>query len=212
MDTFQDRANYYHLLILLVFLLPSCGGSQDSSPVESQLSSPQVIGDSGNQVSNRITWGIWDVVFSDDHLSAEVKYDNSAAMHLNVVRWLEQVACSDCLKIENISVVDTHVVQVDFVVTHPLTSNLKFTGFDLRGIFISDADYTFPSSGRFIAWGEENPRLLHPDGYTHLFNPTDFPIDGSAPPLLRRPAPPGDARGRDRPQSPARSPAVTPDR
>jgi hypothetical protein len=96
-------------------------------------------------------------------------------MHLNVVRLLEVTPCKNCLTISNIKVVEPNVLEADLTLKHPFPGLLKYTGFDVRGIFISEANYTFPASGRKIAWGTDLPIVLNPDGYTQLFNPTEYP-------------------------------------
>jgi hypothetical protein len=77
------------------------------------------------------------------------------------------------------------VVIANLTLTHPFPGLIKYTGFDVRGIFISKADYAFAVSGRSIAWGLNVPVLLNPDGYTSLFNPTEFPNSGPLPPALK---------------------------
>jgi uncharacterized delta-60 repeat protein len=75
-------------------------------------------------------------------------------------------------------------VQCDFQLRHPYPGNLKLTGFDVRGVLVTDGDTLFPVSNRLVSLDGSNPTLIDPDGYTALFNPTEFP-SGSAPwPML----------------------------
>jgi len=161
-----------HFFILLaVAILTGCAGSGVQEPITP---SPPV----ANAVavaSNRHVWGLWDVRISADHQSVEVVPWRSADMHLNVVRLLEVTACHTCLTIENIHSTGPNELQADVRLQHPFPGLLKFTGFDVRGIFIAQTDFTFPVSGRKIAWGGDVPRMLDPDGYTSLFNPTEYP-------------------------------------
>ena len=61
------------------------------------------------------------------------------------------------------------------ILNHPYPGNLKLTGFDVRGVFITGSDFMFPVSGRTVASGDGIAHLLNPDGYTSLFNPVEFP-------------------------------------
>jgi hypothetical protein len=74
---------------------------------------------------------------------------------------------------------------VDVTLTHPFPGLLKYTGFDVRGIFISQADKKFDTVGKEIAWGDAVPRLLNYDGYTNLFNPEKFAPSPKEPPMFR---------------------------
>jgi hypothetical protein len=125
--------------------------------------------------TSRHLWGIWDVYISADRESAEAVPVRTSEMHINAVRLLEVAPCNTCLKIGNVHITGPKELSADLTITHPFPGLLKYTGFDVRGIFISQADYTFPSSGRKIALGDSVPRMLNPDGFTTLFNPTDFP-------------------------------------
>jgi len=107
----------------------------------------------------------------------------AAELHVNCVRLLEVAPCTDCLRVQNIQLLPDNVFQGDLVLRHPFASgNLKLSGFDVRAIFIGEADYTWPVSGRRMAVGDDVARLLNPDGYTSLFNPTEFPP--TSPPAL----------------------------
>jgi hypothetical protein len=125
--------------------------------------------------SNRHVWGLWEINISADHQSAEIVPARMGEMHLNVVRMLEVSPCKNCLTIENIHPAGANELEADLRLQHPYPGLLKYTGFDVRGIFIAQTDFTFPVSDRKIAWGDGVPRMLNPDGYTSLFNPTEYP-------------------------------------
>lgn len=164
---------------LAAILALGCANVGGASPVEPGNDPTGVAGlvDSRAQSSwrNRYLWGLWEVLVSPDHLSAETVPMRALGMHLNVVRLLEVTPCSDCLKIGNLQVYPPNELTADLTLIHPFPGNLKLTGFDVRGILISEGDYTFPVSGRSIALGDGVMRMLNADGYTSLFNPTEFP-------------------------------------
>jgi len=171
----------YLFVFLGAAILIGCAGSGAQEPI----APPASVAPAAASTSNRYVWGLWDVQISSDRQTAEVTPWRSADMHLNVVRLLEVTPCSTCLAIGNIHMVEPNVLEADLTLTHPFPGLLKFTGFDVRGIFISEANFTFPVSGRKIAWGTDVPVVLNPDGYTSLFNPTEFPETQPGPPALR---------------------------
>ena len=134
---------------------------------------------------NRLILGLWDINISADHQTVEVVPARSTEMHLNVVRLLEVTPCKTCLTIANVKIVEPNVLEADLTLTHPYPGLIKYTGFDLRGIFISQGNFTFPVSGRNVAYGTDVPMVLNADGYTPLFNPTEFPENQPGPPALR---------------------------
>ena len=102
---------------------------------------------------------------------AEVIPFRRAPSHLNVVQWLEQNPCSDCVRVADVSVHSDGTVDLDIALRHPFSS-LNFTSFDVRGILMFGGSLTFPTAGmnvpdRILGDGE----LLNADGYTTLYNP-----------------------------------------
>ena len=136
----------------------------------------------GDTKQDRYFWGFWEIAISSDHQSIDLVPDRTTDIHLNAVRLLEETACTDCLTISNIELLPDNKLAIDLTVRHPYPGQLKFTAFDVRGVFMSGADYTFPLNARSIASGDGNPLMLNADGYTSLFNPTEFPE--TSPPAL----------------------------
>jgi hypothetical protein len=183
----------YLLAVIFLFVLTGCSHSHNPVTVD-QSNDADAIATDGSPVAqtpsmpsengNRILWGYWDVRISPDDLTIEAVPDRASAMHFNVVRLIEVTPCPYCLKIENIQWQPGNIVEADFRLQHPFPGLDKFTGFDVRGIFISEADFLFPEMDRRMAYGMDVPKLLDPDGFTSLFNPTEFP-EGTAPfPML----------------------------
>ncbi len=169
---------------LLQFLIPIflslliCGCSGSSNPTFPSNTNTDNLHAENNlcsgAMSNRHLWGIWEVSVSDDHLSATAVPVRSAGMHLNAVGFLEDDPCTYCLSISNLVPYPDNRLSVDLTLIHPFPGNPKLTGFDVRGVFVTDADYHFPECGRYIAWDGNIPRLLLPNGYTTLFNPLEY--------------------------------------
>ena len=170
-------------IIAIVVLSAFVGCSSGQSPVAPNASPMQVAQNSENG-SNRTVWGYWTIKVDPESETFEIMPDREAGSHFNVVRLLEVTPCTDCLSIGNLSWLPDNIVQCDFQVKHPFPGLAKYTGFDVRGVLVTNGDTLFPTSNRFVSLDGSSPTLIDPDGYTALFNPVEFP-EGSAPwPIL----------------------------
>jgi len=172
--------------IIIILLICGCSYSKDTTVLPGP-DAPDAITsvcDSGTSPASRWIWGLWRVDISDDHKSADIVPMRTAGMHFNLVRLLEVAPCNHCLTIENIVTSSTGDLAVDIRIMHPFPGLDKYTGFDVRGIFIPGADYYFPENDAYVSIGADCPSMTWCDGYTRLFNPTEFP-EGEAPfPIL----------------------------
>jgi hypothetical protein len=176
------------LLTALAAILATGCAAGKGNPATPSTSSGESLnsgqGDIGAR-SNRLIWGFWDINISADHRTVEVVPARSMEMHLNVVRLIEVTPCATCLTIGNVKTVEPNVLEADLTLIHPYPGLIKYTGFDVRGIFIAQGNFTFPVSGRNIAYGTDVPMVLNADGYTPLFNPIEFPETQPGPAALR---------------------------
>ncbi len=177
------------LATALTFLLIGCNDPGKTDPIVADPAIPPSTDDSYITVnsadSNRIFFGFWTISVSDNHEIVEVEPFRSVDMHLNILKLLEGGLCDDCLTISNVEIPEPGEIWFDMTIKHPFEDNLNLTCFDPRGIFISDADYMFPISGRSVSLDSSNIRILNPDGYTSLFNAIEFPEDSQLPPVLK---------------------------
>ncbi len=175
------KARCYFLVLILMMVLVGCGKTDNPVAPNGVSDVPGSILNDGESIhsgfppGNRILWGLWKISISADRTDVSVIPDRTGALHLNAVRLLEVAPCTDCLTFENVEILPDKVLEADVRIQHPISGNLKLTCFDVRGIFITGADYNFPACSRDIAWGDGKPRMLNPDGYTQLFNPVDYP-------------------------------------
>jgi hypothetical protein len=98
---------------------------------------------------------------------------------------MEGKACDNCFQVGNFGVTSGDVLFCDVTITHPFPGHDEYTAFDPRMILITGSDFTFPESGHSISWNGDHIKLLYADGYTNLFNPTDFPVDLPVPDALK---------------------------
>jgi len=177
------------IAVLLTIMTTGCGRASDGNPVEPADASGnltilgQGTGRSGPPI--RYFWGFWTVSIDADHQSADVIPLRAADMHFNVLRLLQESPCKDCLSVSNVQSHPPDELSADLTLKHPFPGVFRLTGFDVRGVFISGADYTFPVSGRRVSWTGDHARLLNADGYTTLFNPTEYPETLPVPRVLK---------------------------
>ena len=163
-----------------LFILCGCGKAVPTTP---EFIASDTHGISA-QSPNRVVFSYGTIAISEDRTSVELIPSRTSELHLNVVKLLEGKACDNCLQIGNFATTSSDVLHCEVTLTHPFPGLDKFTGFDVRGIVVTGADYTFPESGHSISWTEDHLRLLYADGYTNVFNPTEFPVDPDEFPAL----------------------------
>jgi len=173
-------------LAVVLTVTVGCAGNNPGPVIpETAIQTTGTASTQAGQTSNRYTLGLWGVSVDDTHTSVEVIPLRAAEFHLNATKLLEGGMCVDCLQIGNLQVIAPDEIWLDLTIRHPVEENLTFTGFDPRAIFISAGNYLFPESERLVSTGDDLPRLLNPDGFTALFNPTQFPTDSSLPAILK---------------------------
>ncbi len=179
------RFSLWILMIILAVLIVSCSNSIPDPVQPPDLTPETTSKNEPENHANHYLLSLQKAVVSDDHQSVEIIPLHGAEMHLNAVKMLEGGMCDDCLTISNVQIPAPGELWLDLTIRHPIENNLNFTVFDPRAIFITGADFTFPESQRSISLDSTYPRLLNPDGYTSLFNPTEFPEDSPVLPALK---------------------------
>jgi len=171
------------MLVLLVSFACGCSSvGEPSAPALDVRSFPEMTGQTGSVQSERgagrYLWGYWLLYFEPDRSDFEIVPIREGDIHWNVLKWLEQGPCTNCLSIKNIHPSGNGTVLVDVEITHPF-GNPNLTGFDVRGIAMFSGNHLFPVSGlnapdKTLGDGE----LVNADGYTALYNIT---TEGSGP-------------------------------
>ncbi len=172
------------LALVCMPLLVGCASSH-GSPIaagiqESQDKQAPSVEPASSVDPRRVTWGMWTFGISADHSAIDVIPVRTGSGHMNVRHWLEGGLCSNCLYIDNILPQPGGQVYFQLHLVNPY-DNPKFTGFDVRGILISNGTQYFPAAGVMVNLDKDippaSPRLLNATGWTRMFNPTEFPED-----------------------------------
>ena len=167
-------------LTIAIAIAVGCSGSGSTDPlipIDPQKSESTAVTD-----SNRFLLGFWEIRVSEDHSSVDSVPLRLADNHYNVTRLLEQT-CDDCLTIDEIIFTPPDKLRIGITLMNPLP--YLHPAFDVRGIIMTEHGYHFPEADRLISWGQDVPHVLFADGYTTLFNPSDFPVDPDIPPVFR---------------------------
>jgi hypothetical protein len=161
-------------LTVIWIILPGCSRLNDATipTVPTQYANnPLVKADSdGSRQGNHQLWGFWLARIDPRIKEWETIPVRSAGNHWNVLKWLEQSPCGNCLKIVDMSNSDHGTKLVTVSLRHPFTSP-NLTGFDVRGIAMFRGSHMFPVFGLNIsdrAMGD--PELINADGYCSLYN------------------------------------------
>ncbi len=172
------------IILFLGLLGCSRGGS---SPIAPGLSGTdlEITPSAGGQAvdeeegeKNRHIWGMWQMNVDLDRLTVEPVPLREAAVHLNIVGYLENPPGTQLLKIVNVSWSGDDTLLVDIQLIHPFSGKPQFTGRDVRGIAIFDAvvkGKLFYATqvidvDKNIAPIFASRTLLNADGYTTLWN------------------------------------------
>jgi hypothetical protein len=170
------------LTVLTIVAVTSCsGGGGPVTPATPDLTDASPSAHSGQHC----LLGYWDIFIDAERSSFEIIPLRDAQMHFNVLYPVEHTWEKSYLEICNVHFRDPNSISLSAFLNHPFPGNLPYTGFDVRVIFISQATCTFPATGATVAYGDDVPRLLNPDGYTSLFNPVDYPESANRSNLLK---------------------------
>ncbi len=115
-------------------------------------------------------YGIYDVEKHDITMIPA----RTASLHINVQDIIEFPGFGIDIKINNLDDSTLPVVNIDIGLHHPFGTLTEFTGFDVRGIFISRGNWTGWQDSTIRIPTKNEPRLANADGYTRWWNPTEF--------------------------------------
>lgn len=174
----------YTSLLVLLLTLPACGRSP-VAPEETQLPGLLQLG-TGEYSTNQFSWGVWNGYISADRSTVELIPDRSASLKMNVLRFLEQNPCTDCLQLVGKEVVGPNRIDISIQIHHPFPNLPQFTGFDVCGGIqfpwsrCVEHVKPFNNTQGAISWRfDDSPQLLNPEGYrTYFTNPRDPPWKG----------------------------------
>ncbi len=175
MEAIQSPMRFTAVGIAILLVAIGCAGRGPVNPVlpsGNDSFSNALTQSAGPEQPGHYLWGYYLVRIDGKNLSAEIIPIRDAVSHMNVLQWLEQWPCTDCLKIAGIQPGPDGTILVDISIKHPF-ANLNLTGFDVRGIMMFSGSHMFPASGLIVSdSGLGDGELVNAEGYTTLYNPT----------------------------------------
>jgi hypothetical protein len=154
-------------------LILGCAGTKSPDPISPSTSSanPNFLTQAANpDTNNHFLWSYQLVYIDPATTTTEILPVRLVSTHYNILQWLEQKPCANCLKIKNIHPSGIGTILCDIEIKHPFPSPI-LTGFDVRGIAMFTGSHSFPVSGLNISDKSlGDAELVNADGYSSLYN------------------------------------------
>ena len=140
---------YYLLLFLCLALISmGCAGKGDPATPSPGPSTEFSARPAHAGATNHSLLGFWTISIPADRSNVAIIPDRVASMHLNALGFLDRGPCDNCLTFYSMRLISPNELIVEIELQHPYPDSPRLMVFDVRGILISGADYTFPASGR----------------------------------------------------------------
>ena len=172
----RSRRFTWMLVLVILAILLGCSGDNPLAPsaVENQDGNPNptvTAADDGarNGSESRCLWGYWQWAIDPENQSIEIVPIRAVGMHINVLKFLESGVPE--LVIQNLNIT-TDMVEVDVRLHHPFPGLKEYTGFDVRGIFITPGSVSGYDDHGIRHPAKSKTYLLNTDGWTRWWNPT----------------------------------------
>jgi hypothetical protein len=169
-----SRSTVFIMLLGSVLLaVVSCAGAgADSAGLSADVAPDTVKQSCSNAASNRYLWEYDQFSLSVDGSTLVSKPVRDIASHWNVLKFLENGPCTNCVKIVKFTPSGIGTMLVDVQIKHPF-QNKNYTGFDVRGIAIFTGSHAYPSTGNTLSDKSKGEgEVVNADGFTSLYNST----------------------------------------
>ena len=173
------------LICLAAILLLGCS----NNPVSPGMSDdPSIAGGdfqttSGREISFHDPHKLWaggKMYFDADHETVELVPFRFAGIHLNVLKFFEEM-CNDCVLITGATSNGDGTINLSIEVTHPFPGHPELTVFDPKLILMFQGSHAIPKTLKkmplypqdyILSWRlMGDPEILNPDGFTYRWSP-----------------------------------------
>ncbi len=172
---FSMRRFYLLLAIAIVFAY-GCSGGGSQAPLIPDTGDNSPLDAASSSISHT-NWGLWQFVADPAAETLDVIQLRTGAIHLNALKFVNEPAYV-YLTVESLEF-SGNIIDTDIGLRHPFLGLNQFTGFDVKGILISDGSLNGFTDPDVNIPGMGDTRLLNPDGYTRWWNPNEFPDIGT---------------------------------
>ncbi len=160
------------VLMLVMLFMVLLGGCSNSGEMVTPGQEP-TLRETDEGIASHSPWGLWQFVADPEKKTLDVMMLRTGAMHVNVLPFLDQPPYV-YLTIESVQF-NGDMIDVDIGLRHPFLGLNRFTGFDVKGIFITNGSFNSFTDSDLVMATEGDTRLLNPDGYSRWWNPAEFP-------------------------------------
>ncbi len=160
---------FFGVLVLLAALL-GCSGAESPALPAAAL---QTANRPDMASASHYLWGYWAWIADPSKSTLEIVPLRQNALHVNVLKFLESGIPN--LTIKNL-VFDVDQIDVDVLFRHPFPGLSQYTGFDVRGIFITPGSVSGYDDSGIVHAASDETHLENADGLTRWWNPSEFPV------------------------------------
>ena len=172
MSSGTSRLSGLLLIILACAVMLGCSNSP-VTPTDTQVQ--ENISSSAPTESPHSLAGYYLLSYDTETGDLDVIPLRTAEVHLNMVGVLNSTMGVSVAGVPSEHDPPNGIFVFDVTLTHPFETKSQFSGFDVKGIFITDGDKVIDG----LNFADLNDtRLLNADGYTRWWNPTEFTKPG----------------------------------
>lgn len=162
------------MLAICILMFGCSGGDETVAPVPGDNGALNVPSARDADYAPRQLLGLYTCIYDVEKHTITAIPARTADLHINVREIIEHPGFGIDIKIDKLDDTTLPVVNIDIGLHHPFAVLTEFTGFDVRGIFISRGNWDGWQDGTIRIPTKNEPRLDNADGWTRWWNPTEF--------------------------------------
>lgn len=164
---YQQRTFFSLLVIILLIVSLGCQGN----PASPSTGDPAESLKNQSSTGNRINLGAYDIEINPLDMTIEAIPLRTGELHLNLTKIFLDTMNLGVVLDQGASDPPNGLFIVDFTLTHPFTTEIQFSIFDVKGIIMVPGSLPI---GSLLFPDTNETQVLNADGYTRWWNPTEF--------------------------------------
>jgi len=175
----RSRLTQAAIVLLVILVITGCSGTNGVDPVMGGLNSISAgVTSTKNGSNSHYSWGYYGIAIDTSTLGVNVLPLRTAEFNANVTRFMQPPTSPTNRISVAIDSADSDfpngIFAVDVTLHHPFPGFDKFSGFDVRGIFMSNESYVSQHYDNLGWSGSDESVLLNADGWTRFWNWPEF--------------------------------------
>lgn len=164
---YQQRTFFSLVVIILLIVSLGCQGN----PASPSTGDPAESLKNQSSTGNRINLGAYDIEINPLDMTIEAIPLRTGELHLNLTKIFLDTMNLGVVLDQGASDPPNGFFVVDFTLTHPFTTEIQFSIFDVKGIVMVPGSLAI---GSLLFSDTNETQVLNADGYTRWWNPTEF--------------------------------------